>query len=53
MIGEVVRQEGQWVNHKRIARLMRHIGLGAKVHRRFKRTTKPYKAGQAAPNLLQ
>ena len=52
-ICEVLRQEGQRVNHKRIARLMRQIGLRAKVHRRFKRTTKPCKDGEAAPNLLQ
>ena len=52
-ICEALRQEGQRVNHKRIARLMREIGLRAKVHRRFKRTTKPCKDWQAAPNLLQ
>ena len=52
-ICEALRQEGQGVNHKRIARLMRQIGLRAKVHRRFKRTTKPCKDGEAAPNLLQ
>ena len=52
-IYEVLRQEGQRVNHKRIARLMRQIGLRAKVHRRFKRTTKPCKDAEAAPNLLQ
>jgi putative transposase len=52
-ICEVLRQEGQGVNHKRIARLMRQIGLRAKVHRRFKRTTKPCKDGEAAVNLLQ
>jgi transposase InsO family protein len=52
-ICETLRQEGQRVNHKRIARLMRQIGLHAKIHRRFKRTTKPCKDGEAAPNLLQ
>jgi len=52
-ICEVLRQEGQGVNHKRIARLMRQIGLRAKVHRRFKRTTKPCKDAEAAVNLLQ
>lgn len=52
-ICEVLRQEGQRVNHKRIARLMRQIGLRAKVHRRFKRTTRPCKDAEAAPNLLQ
>lgn len=49
----VLRQEGQRVNHKRIARLMHQIGLRAKVYRRFKRTTKPCKDWEAAPNLLQ
>lgn len=49
----VLRQEGHWVNHKRIERLMRQIGLRAKVHRRFKRTTKPCKDAEAAANLLQ
>ena len=52
-ICEVLRQEGQRVNHKRIERLMRQIGLRAKFHRRFKRTTKPCKDAEAAPNLLQ
>lgn len=52
-ICEVLRQEGQRVNHKRIERLMRQIGLRAKVHRRFKRTTKPCKDREAAVNLLQ
>jgi transposase InsO family protein len=49
----VLRQEGHRVNHKRIERLMRQIGLHAKVHRRFRRTTRPCKDAEAAPNLLQ
>jgi transposase InsO family protein len=52
-IYEALRQEGYQVNHKRIARLMRQIGLRAKTVRRFKKTTKPCKAKDAAPNLLQ
>jgi transposase InsO family protein len=51
-ICQVLRQEGFQVNHKRIARLMRKIGLRSKVVRRFKRTTKPCKARDASPNLL-
>jgi putative transposase len=52
-IYEALRQEGYQVNHKRIARLMRVAGLRAKTVRRFKITTKPCKAKDAAPNLLQ
>jgi len=52
-IYQALREEGLRVNHKRIARLMRHIGLRSKVVRRFKRTTKPCKDREAAPNLLQ
>jgi len=52
-ICEALRQEGHRVNHKRIARLMRRMQLRSKVVRRFKRTTKPCKDQEAAPNLLQ
>jgi len=52
-ICEILRQEGQRVNHKRIARLMRQIGLRARVLRRVKRTTKACKDWEVAPNLLQ
>jgi putative transposase len=52
-IYETLRQEGYSINHKRIARLMREAGLRAKTVRPFKRTTKPCKAKDAAPNLLQ
>ena len=52
-IYRVLREEGLLVNHKRIVRLMRQIGLFAKVLRRFKRTTKPCKDREAAPNLLK
>jgi putative transposase len=51
-IYHVLREKGFRVNHKRIARLMRSIGLRATVLRRFKRTTTPCKGSQAAPNLL-
>ncbi|MBM2847022.1 MAG: transposase, partial [Bacteroidetes bacterium] len=52
-ICDVLRQEGHLVNHKRIARLMRQVGLRSKVVRRFKRTTRPCKDREAAPNLLR
>lgn len=52
-IYRVLREEGLRVNHKRIVRLMRQIGLFAKVFRRFKRTTKSCKDREAAPNLLK
>jgi putative transposase len=52
-IYHVLRENGFRVNHKRIVRLMRHSGLRAKVHRRFKKTTSPCKDQQAAPNLLK
>jgi len=52
-ICQVLRENGHMVNHKRIARLMRTIGLRSKVIRRFKRTTVPCKDRDASPNLLQ
>jgi transposase InsO family protein len=52
-ICETLRQEGHGVNHKRVARLMRQMDLRSKVGRRFKRTTRPCKDRDAAPNLLQ
>jgi putative transposase len=52
-ICQALRQAGYRVNHKRIARLMRKIGLHSKVVRRFKRTTVRCKDGEASPNLLQ
>jgi putative transposase len=51
-IYHVLREKGFRVNHKRIVRLMRQIGLRAKVQRRFKKTTSPCKDREAAPNLL-
>jgi putative transposase len=52
-IYQVLRQGGHRVNHKRIVRLMRQIGLRSKVVRRFKRTTRRCKDRDAAPNLLR
>lgn len=52
-ICHVLREEGHASNHKRIARLMRIMGLQAKVVRKFKRTTVACKDRDAAPNLLQ
>ncbi len=51
-ICETLRQRGYTVNHKRIARLMRVIGLRSKVRRRFKHTTVRCKDREASPNLL-
>jgi len=51
-IYHVLREKGFRVNRKRIVRLMRRIGLRAKVVRRFKRTTRACKDQDAAPNLL-
>jgi len=52
-ICQALRDNGLRVNHKRVARLMRKIGLQSKVVRRFKRTTTPCKDREAAPNILQ
>ena len=52
-ICDTLRQEGHRVNHKRVARLMRQVGLRSKVVQRFKRTTRPCKDREAAPNLLE
>ncbi len=52
-IYRVLREQGRQVNRKRIVRLMREIGLRAKIRRQFKRTTRPCKEHEAAPNLLQ
>jgi transposase InsO family protein len=51
-ICHALRQEGHLVNHKRIARLMRDIGLRAVCKPRFKKTTVPCKETDASPNLL-
>ena len=51
-ICQALRQKGYKVNHKRIARLMRVIGLRSKTVRRFKHTTVRCKDRDASPNLL-
>ena len=51
-ICQTLRQRGYTVNHKRIARLMRAIGLRSKTVRRFKHTTVRCKDRDASPNLL-
>ncbi|MDE1863735.1 MAG: IS3 family transposase [Thaumarchaeota archaeon] len=51
-ICQTLREKGFMVNHKRIARLMRGIGIRAKVRRRFKHTTVRCKDHDASPNLL-
>jgi transposase InsO family protein len=53
MIWGTLRDKGQRVNHKRIERLMRLIGLRSKIRRQFKRTTRRCKDQDASPNLLQ
>jgi transposase InsO family protein len=52
-IHKILQEQGFRVNRKRVARLMRELGLHAKVHRQWKRTTTPCKEKDAAPNLLQ
>jgi transposase InsO family protein len=52
-IHRALQERGLHVNRKRIVRLMREMGLRAKVRRRFRVTTKPCKDREAAPNLLQ
>ncbi|MGA9116684.1 MAG: IS3 family transposase [Bacteroidota bacterium] len=46
------RDEGQPVNRKRVARLMREAGLRSKISRHFKRTTRRCRDADASPNLL-
>lgn len=53
MIWGTLRDKGWKVNHKRVARLMRLIGLRSKIRRQFKRTTRRCKDRDASPNLLQ
>jgi len=52
-IYHVLHEEGFRVNRKRIVRLMREIGLRSKIRRHWKRTTRPCKDREAAPNLLK
>jgi transposase InsO family protein len=46
---EALSQEGFAVNHKRIARLMRQMGLSSGVAKRFKHSTKRCKDRDASP----
>ncbi|MEU6062858.1 IS3 family transposase [Streptomyces sp. NPDC047097] len=47
-----LREEGEQVNHKRIARVMRSIGLAGVRLRRRHRTTTPDPAAAKAPDLI-
>ena len=49
----VLRERGWRVNHKRVERLMRQMGLFSKVVKKFKRTTKRCGDHLASPNLLK
>jgi len=50
---QVLRQWGWRVNHKRVERLMRRMGLFSKVIKKFKKTTKRCGDQLASPNLLE
>lgn len=52
-ITDALRQEGLRINHKRVVRLMRQMGLFSKVVRHFRRTTHRCADRQASVNLLQ
>ena len=47
-----LRAQGHRCGRHRVARLMRAHGVVGKVTRRFKRTTRPARRPQAAPNLV-
>ncbi|MGX8904682.1 IS3 family transposase [Streptomyces netropsis] len=47
-----LRDEGEWVNHKRVARVMRKIGLAGVRLRRRHRTTVPDPAAVRASDLI-
>ncbi|PCG83082.1 hypothetical protein CIB93_26460 [Streptomyces sp. WZ.A104] len=47
-----LREEGERVNHKRIARVMRNINLAGVRLRRRHRTTVPDRAAAKAPDLI-
>jgi transposase InsO family protein len=47
-----LRAHGRWIGRKRVARLMRGMGLTARRKRRFRRTTDSRHALPIAPNLL-
>lgn len=48
-----LRARGRRIGRKRVARLMRDIGLAARRRRRFRRTTDSRHAYPIAPNLLE
>jgi putative transposase len=48
-----LRAQGRQVGRKRVARLMRGMGLAARHRRRFRRTTDSRHGFAVAPNLLQ
>lgn len=52
-ISQALREEGFRVNHKRVARLMRQMGLVSKVVKKFKRTTRPCNDDLASANLVK
>lgn len=52
-IVHTLKERGLNVNHKRIERLMRQMGLRSKLARRFKRTTRPCRDREAQPNLVR
>lgn len=47
-----LRANGRAVSRKRVARLMRHLGLHARHKRRFKRTTDSNHSNPIAPNVI-
>lgn len=47
-----LRFHGETCSRKRVAKLMKKVGLEAKMKKRFKVTTKAYPKAKAAPNLL-
>ena len=48
-----LRARGRRIGRKRVARLMRGMGLAARRRRRFRRTTNSNHAFPIAPNLLE
>lgn len=48
-----LREQGESCSRRRVARLMCHAGIQAKMKQRFKVTTRVNPAVRAAPNLLQ
>jgi len=51
-ITEALRFKGYRVNHKRVARLMRSLGIKSKVARKFRATTDSNHSLPVAENLL-